>query len=62
MRDRKRIIKLLIEDVTLTRGEQVDVFVRFRGGRSESLQVPLPLKSGELYKTPKFRKKYFLIF
>lgn len=53
MRDRKRIIKLLIEDVTLTRGEQIDVFVRFRGGKFENFQISPPQSAVELFKTPK---------
>ena len=52
MRDRKRIIKLLIEDVTLKRGESIDAVVRFRGGKSENIQIPIPPKVTELFKTP----------
>jgi len=52
MRDRKRMLKLLIEDVTLTRGDAIDVFIRFRGGKSERLTLPLPQTVDELFKTP----------
>jgi hypothetical protein len=42
-RERKRMVRLLIEDVTLVKAEQVSVHVRFRGGTSRSLSLPLPL-------------------
>ncbi len=42
-RERKRMARLLIEDVTLLRGEEaLDVHVRFRGGDTRSLQLPRP--------------------
>lgn len=42
-RERKRMARLLIEDVTLLRGDEVlDVHVRFRGGDTRSLQLPRP--------------------
>ncbi|HTW10514.1 MAG TPA: recombinase family protein [Acidimicrobiales bacterium] len=42
-RERKRMARLLIEDVTLLLGNQVlDVHVRFRGGDSRSFQLPRP--------------------
>ena len=42
-RERKRMARLLIEDVTLLRGdEMLDVHVRFRGGDTRSLQLPRP--------------------
>lgn len=37
--ERKRMLGLLIEDVTLTSGKQIDVSIRWRGGRTQSLQV-----------------------
>ena len=40
--ERKRMLALLIEDVTLFVGEQIDVHVRWRGGRTQSLSVPRP--------------------
>jgi DNA invertase Pin-like site-specific DNA recombinase len=53
MRDRKRMLKLLVEDVTLTKeGKLIDVFVRFRGGKTENFTIPAPLRAGEMYKTP----------
>lgn len=41
-RDRKRMLGLLIEDVTLLKGEEVAVHVRFRGGQTTSLTVQAP--------------------
>ena len=50
-RDRKRMARLLIEDVTLLRGEQaLDVHVRFRGGDTRSLQLPRPKTITDLRK------------
>jgi hypothetical protein len=34
--------RLLLEDVTLQRGEDITVQVRFKGGATHQLQVPLP--------------------
>ena len=52
MRERKRILRLLIEDVTLKRGERITAHVRFRGGTHETLSLPLPLSAWQLRKTP----------
>ena len=41
-RERKRMARLLLEDVTLQRGEDITVQVRFKGGATHQLQVPLP--------------------
>ncbi|HET6965790.1 MAG TPA: recombinase family protein [Acidimicrobiales bacterium] len=42
-RERKRMARLIIEDVTLLRGDLVlDVHVRFRGGDTRSFQLPRP--------------------
>ena len=41
-RDRKRMARLLIEDVTLLKAEQLHVHVRFKGGATESLALPSP--------------------
>ena len=42
-RERKRMLRLLIEDVTLNRsGDQYIVQVRFRGGRTETLELQRP--------------------
>jgi DNA invertase Pin-like site-specific DNA recombinase len=50
-RERKRMIRLLIEDVTVTRGEAITAQVRFRGGSTRTLTLPIPLRAWELKKT-----------
>jgi DNA invertase Pin-like site-specific DNA recombinase len=49
-RERKRMIRLLLEDVTLLRGEKVTVSLRFRGGAVGQLELPLPKDAAELRK------------
>jgi DNA invertase Pin-like site-specific DNA recombinase len=41
-RERKRMARLLLEDVTLRRGDDVVAQVRFRGGATETLTLPPP--------------------
>jgi len=50
-RERKRMVRLILEDVTLLRGEQITVHVRFKGGATRTLTVPLPLKSWQSWQT-----------
>ena len=50
-RDRKRIVRLLIEDVTLIHEGQIAVHVRFQGGVVETLRLPRPLSAWELRQT-----------
>lgn len=40
--ERKRMVALLIEDVTLVKAEKIAVHVRFRGGQTTSLSVERP--------------------
>ncbi|MGA8054993.1 MAG: recombinase family protein [Burkholderiales bacterium] len=40
--ERKRMVALLIEDVTLVRTQKIAVHVRFRGGQTTSLEVERP--------------------
>jgi hypothetical protein len=50
-RERKRMARLIIEDVTLCLGNQVlDVHVRFRGGDTRSFQLPRPRSIVDLAK------------
>lgn len=42
MKDKKRMLRLLIEDVTLTKGDSVHIDIRFVGGATRSLDLPLP--------------------
>jgi len=51
-RDRKRMARLLLEDVTLRRDQQeILVQVRFKGGATEALRLPLPQSAWALRKT-----------
>ena len=51
-RERKRMVRLLIEDVTLLRGEQVSIGICFRGGATRSLTIPAPLPPYRTWQTP----------
>lgn len=46
-RERKRMARLLIEDVTLIRDDRITAHVRFRGGSSRTLTLPNPLRYWE---------------
>ena len=50
--DRKRLARLIIEDVTLLKTEQIVVQVRFKGGATRTLTVPLPPPFAEARLTP----------
>ena len=50
-RERKRMVRLVIEDVTLTKGEEIYLDVRFRGGATESLQIPIPANAWQARQT-----------
>jgi DNA invertase Pin-like site-specific DNA recombinase len=50
-RERKRMVRLLIEDVTLLRGEGLMAHVRFTGGATRTITLPLPLPAWELRRT-----------
>ncbi len=41
-RERKRMVRLLLEDVTLLRNRAITMHVRFRGGTTKTLHLPLP--------------------
>jgi DNA invertase Pin-like site-specific DNA recombinase len=49
-RERKRMVRLLIEDITIRKDEQVRLDVRFRGGASRTLMLPRPLSFCESHK------------
>jgi DNA invertase Pin-like site-specific DNA recombinase len=51
-REQKRIARLLIEDVTLTRTDQIHLHVRFRGGQTTTLTIPRSLNAWEARQTP----------
>ena len=50
-RERKRMLALLIEDVTLTKQRQITVAVRFRAGATRTLTLPRPLTAYQLRAT-----------
>ena len=42
-RERKRLLRLLIEDVTLVKSDKIHVHVRLKGGQTRTLTLPLPV-------------------
>ena len=50
--ERKRMLALLVEDVTLTNRDEVTVQVRFRGAKTQTFTVPRPLPMSRVRKTP----------
>jgi hypothetical protein len=51
-RERKRLMRLLVTDVTLTRAEQITAHVRLRRGQEHTLARPVPLASWQIRQTP----------
>ena len=52
-KERKRIVRLIIEDATITRGEDIQVAIRFRGGATETVHLPPPQPAWAARKTDK---------
>jgi hypothetical protein len=50
-RERKRLVRLLLEDVTLRKEHDLTVQVRFRAGATHTLTLPLPLNAWQLRQT-----------
>jgi hypothetical protein len=50
-RERKRMARLLIEDVTIHKTDQIHLHVRFKGGQTTSLTLPTPLAGGQARQT-----------
>ena len=50
-RERKRMARLLIEDVTLLKAKQITVQVRYRGGATQTIMLPLPAPAWALRQT-----------
>jgi DNA-binding transcriptional regulator YiaG len=44
VREKKRMIRFLIEDVTMIKADDITLHVRFKGGATKTLKLPLPLK------------------
>ncbi|WP_351237820.1 recombinase family protein, partial [Streptomyces sp. NPDC002133] len=51
MRERKRMIRLLVTDVTLTKSDHIAIGVVLRSGQSHQLTLPRPLTAWELRQT-----------
>lgn len=49
--ERKRMVRLLIEDVTLRKDNAITMQVRFKGGATRTLVIPKPLRAGDERKT-----------
>lgn len=50
-RERKRMVRLLIEDVTLIKDEEILLNIRFKGGAVQTLHLPKPKSSWERWQT-----------
>jgi hypothetical protein len=50
-RERKRMTRLLIDDVTMTKTDRIHLHVRFRGGQVTSLAIPIPPTAWQLRQT-----------
>ena len=50
-RDRKRMVQLLIEDVTLIKGQQITCHIRFKGGVCQTRTMPLPTPACRTWET-----------
>lgn len=51
-RERKRMVHLVIEDVTITGGAGIELGIRLRGGATRRLMLPRELAAPRLYVTP----------
>ena len=50
-RERKRMTRLLIDDVTIVKTDRIHLHVRFRGGQATSLAIPIPAPAWQLRQT-----------
>lgn len=50
-REKKRMVRLLIEDVTLIKDKEITLHIRFKGGVIKSLNLPLPMRIWQIRKT-----------
>jgi DNA invertase Pin-like site-specific DNA recombinase len=50
-RERKRMARLLLDDVTMTKTDRIHLDIRFRGGQVTSLDVPIPPPAWQLRQT-----------
>jgi DNA invertase Pin-like site-specific DNA recombinase len=52
VRERKRLVRLLVTDVTMLRAEQITAHVRLHGGQEHTLVMPVPLAAWQIRQTP----------
>jgi DNA invertase Pin-like site-specific DNA recombinase len=52
LRERKRMVRLLIDDVTIRKDKTITVHIRLKGGQHHTLTLPLPLAAWQLRQTP----------
>jgi hypothetical protein len=50
-RERKRMVRLLVDDVTLVKNDRIHLHVRLRGGQTTSLEIPIPLNAWQARQT-----------
>jgi hypothetical protein len=50
-RERKRMVRLLLEDVTLLKADEVVAQIRFRGGATHTMRLPRPKPADQLRRT-----------
>ena len=51
-RERKRLVRFLLDDVTLVQSDEIVAHVRFKGGITKTLRLPRALNAWEAKKTP----------
>jgi DNA invertase Pin-like site-specific DNA recombinase len=50
-RDRKRIVRLMLEDVTLIKDKEITAHLRFKGGATRTITLPRAVTAAEMRKT-----------
>lgn len=50
-RERKRMVRLLVEDVVLIKGKKLRMHVRFKGGATKTIELPKPQAAWETWTT-----------
>lgn len=52
-REKKRMVRLLLEDVTLVKNSGITMHIRFKGGTSKTINLSAPMNAWQLRKTSK---------
>lgn len=50
-RERKRMVRLLVEDITLIQAEKINIHIRFKGGATKTLLIDRPLPAWKRWQT-----------